>query len=74
MLSVADYASYDLHCFPRAPRPACEARFLYYQQGLLINTSNAAFMVLPFQVLIMIVALLCSNHVDSLYRTARGPF
>ncbi|KAF9965909.1 hypothetical protein BGZ70_003813 [Mortierella alpina] len=68
--SMADYPSYDLHCFPRAPLPACESLFLQYQQNLLSNTSSAAFSLLPLQLLIMIVALLCSNHIDHLYRSA----
>ncbi|KAF9962635.1 hypothetical protein BGZ72_000055 [Mortierella alpina] len=68
--SMADYPSYDLHCFPRAPLPTCESLFLQYQQDLLSNTSSAAFSLLPLQLLIMIVALLCSNHIDHLYRSA----
>ncbi|KAG0064638.1 hypothetical protein BGZ90_002109 [Linnemannia elongata] len=68
--SLSDYPSYDLHCFPRAPLPSCESKFLQYQQDLLSNTSSAAFTLLPIQLLVMLVALLCSNHIDSLYRTA----
>ncbi|KAI8599970.1 hypothetical protein EDD21DRAFT_354975 [Dissophora ornata] len=68
--SSGDYPSYDLHCFPRAPLPSCENLFLQYQQDLLSNTSSAAFFILPVQLLVMIVALLCSNHIDNLYRTA----
>ncbi|KAF9933834.1 hypothetical protein FBU30_004230 [Linnemannia zychae] len=68
--STNDYPSYDLHCFPRAPLPSCESKFLQYQQELLTNTSSAAFSLLPIQLMIMIVALLCSNHIDNLYRSA----
>ncbi|KAG0048961.1 hypothetical protein BGZ83_006171 [Gryganskiella cystojenkinii] len=68
--SLGDYPSYDLHCFPRAPLPSCENLFLQYQQELLSNTSSAAFILLPVQLLVMVVALLCSNHIDRLYRTA----
>ncbi|GJJ72951.1 hypothetical protein EMPS_05309 [Entomortierella parvispora] len=68
--SLGDYPSYDLHCFPRAPLPSCESLFLQYQQDLLTNTSSAAFIMVPVQLLIMMVALLCSNHIDHLYRTA----
>ncbi|KAG9063037.1 hypothetical protein KI688_004637 [Linnemannia hyalina] len=68
--SSGDYPSYDLHCFPRAPLPSCETKFLQYQQDLLSNTSSAAFTLVPIQLLVMLVALLCSNHIDSLYRTA----
>ncbi|KAK3833418.1 MAG: hypothetical protein JOS17DRAFT_77389 [Linnemannia elongata] len=68
--SLSDYPSYDLHCFPRAPLPSCETKFLQYQQDLLSNASSAAFTLLPIQLLVMLVALLCSNHIDGLYRTA----
>ncbi|KAG0308174.1 hypothetical protein BGZ98_008764 [Dissophora globulifera] len=68
--SLGDYPSYDLHCFPRAPLPSCESVFLQFQQDLLSNTSSVAFIVLPVQLLVMIAALLCSNHIDRLYRTA----
>ncbi|KAI1311600.1 hypothetical protein EDD11_003340 [Mortierella claussenii] len=67
--SVGDYPSYDMRCFPRAPLPACEDLFLQYQQDLLSNTSSAAFTIVPIQLLVMIVALLCSNHIDNLYRS-----
>ncbi|KAG0013129.1 hypothetical protein BGZ80_011272 [Entomortierella chlamydospora] len=65
-----DYPSYDLHCFPRASLPPCENLFLTYQQDLLSNTSFSAFSIMALQLVVMIVALLCSNHVDNLYRTA----
>ncbi|KAK3809335.1 MAG: hypothetical protein J3Q66DRAFT_288094 [Benniella sp.] len=68
--SVNDFPSYDLHCFPGAPRPSCDGRFLRYQQNFLSDTSSAAFQLLAVQLLIMIVALLCSNHVDNMFRTA----
>ncbi|KAF9585306.1 hypothetical protein BGW38_002976, partial [Lunasporangiospora selenospora] len=68
--SLGDYPSYDLHCFPRAPLPACESRFLLYQQQLLARISGTAFSILAFQLMVMLVALLCSNHIDRLYRTA----
>lgn len=68
--SVIDYPSYDLHCFPRAPRPPCERHFLHYQQEFLLNTSTVAFLLIPIQLTIMIVALLCSNHIDNLFRSA----
>lgn len=68
--SLGDYPSYDLHCFPRAPVPSCENRLIQYQQDLLSTASSAAFTLLPVQLLIMVVALLCSNHVDRLYRSA----
>ncbi|KAF9170115.1 hypothetical protein BGX20_009408 [Mortierella sp. AD010] len=65
-----DYPSYDLHCFPRASLPFCENLFLTYQQDLLSNTSSSAFSIMVLQLVVMIVALLCSNHIDNLYRTA----
>ncbi|KAG0023598.1 hypothetical protein BGZ82_010690 [Podila clonocystis] len=68
--SLGDYPSYDLHCFPRAPLPACESRFIQYQQDLLSTASSAAFILVPVQLVVMIIALLCSNHVDHLYRSA----
>ncbi|KAF9328285.1 hypothetical protein BG006_008514 [Podila minutissima] len=68
--SLGDYPSYDLHCFPRAPLPACENRFIQYQQDLLSTASSAAFILVPVQLVVMVTALLCSNHVDHLYRSA----
>ncbi|KAF9361020.1 hypothetical protein BGX26_006572 [Mortierella sp. AD094] len=68
--SPGDYPSYDLYCFPRAPLPSCENLFLTYQEDLLSNTSSSAFSIMVLQLLVMIVALLCSNHIDNLYRTA----
>ncbi|KAI7825994.1 Tetraspanin family-domain-containing protein [Gamsiella multidivaricata] len=68
--SLGDYPSYDIRCFPRAPLPSCESVFLQYQQDFLSSTSSAAFIILPLQLLVMIVALLCSNHIDNLYRSA----
>ncbi|KAF9976968.1 hypothetical protein BGZ73_007372 [Actinomortierella ambigua] len=69
--STVDFPSYDLHCFPRAPLPPCEHLFIKHQEDLLANTSASAFTLVGIQLFIILVALMCSNHVDRLFRVAK---
>ncbi|KAF9158171.1 hypothetical protein DFQ26_007924 [Actinomortierella ambigua] len=42
-----------------------------YQEDLLGNTSTSAFTLVAIQLFVILVALMCSNHVDRLFRVAK---
>ncbi|KAF9348480.1 hypothetical protein BGX34_002460 [Mortierella sp. NVP85] len=65
------YGEYDLRCFPMTNLPGCQHKYNLYEDKLLTTCWNASFILVPFQLFVMIAALLCSNHVDGMLRSAR---
>ncbi|KAK3808366.1 MAG: hypothetical protein J3Q66DRAFT_354615 [Benniella sp.] len=65
------YGEYDLRCFPMTHLPGCQHKYNLYEDRLLTTCWNASFILVPFQLFVMIAALLCSNHVDGMLRSAR---
>jgi len=65
------YGEYDLRCFPMTNLPGCQHKYNLYEDRLLTTCWNASFILVPFQLFVMIAALLCSNHVDGMLRSAR---
>jgi len=51
--------------------PGCQFKYREYEREVLSTSWTASFSILPLQLFVMIVALLCSNHVDSMLRSAR---
>ncbi|KAF9360036.1 hypothetical protein BGX26_010686 [Mortierella sp. AD094] len=69
--SATWYGEYDLRCFPMINLPGCEHKYNLYEEKLLTVCWTASFSLVPFQLFVMIVALLCSNHVDPMLRSGR---
>ncbi|KAG0201765.1 hypothetical protein BGX28_005510 [Mortierella sp. GBA30] len=65
------YGEYDLRCFPMINLPGCQHKYNKYEYELLTTCWTIAFSIMPFQLFVMITALLCSNHVDGMLRSAR---
>ncbi|KAG0364619.1 hypothetical protein BGZ54_007332 [Gamsiella multidivaricata] len=65
------YGAYDLRCFPLTNLPGCHHKYSVYEEKLLSTCTTAAFSLVPFQLLVMVAALLCSNHVDGMLRSGR---
>ncbi|KAG0050609.1 hypothetical protein BGZ83_004613 [Gryganskiella cystojenkinii] len=70
-LSASSNGEYDLRCFPMINLPGCQFKYREYERALLSTSWTVAFSIVPFQLFVMIVALLCSNHVDGMLRSGR---
>ena len=60
---IADSAIYSGSCYPRTQLPGCKVKWTTFEQQALRNFSDVAFSILPFHILNIIIALLCSNHI-----------
>ncbi|KAG0296715.1 hypothetical protein BGZ96_008760 [Linnemannia gamsii] len=65
------FAAYDMRCFPVTTLPGCQHKYTLFEKNLLKELWTWSFTVAPVHLFVMIVALLCSNHVNSLLRSAR---
>ncbi|KAK3847216.1 MAG: hypothetical protein J3R72DRAFT_362398 [Linnemannia gamsii] len=65
------YAAYDMRCFPMTTLPGCQHKYSLFEKDLLTTLWTYSFTVAPVHLFVMIVALLCSNHVNALLRSAR---
>lgn len=63
-------ASVSQACYARSILPGCKHAYLEFQRLALTRWYTIVFLVVPAQILIMVAALLCSNHVT--YRFGKG--
>ena len=57
-------------CYARSNLPGCKNRYLKLERHVLTTWFTIAFSLVPAHILIMISALLCSNHIT--YRFGKG--
>ena len=57
-------------CYSRSILPGCKAPYIKYEQRVLERWYTVVFSIVPFHLIIMVAALLCSNHVT--YRFGKG--
>lgn len=57
-------------CYARSVLPGCKGPYLKFERTVLERWYTVIFSVVPAQLLVMITALLCSNHVT--YRFGKG--
>lgn len=60
----ADDATYSKKCYPRTTLPGCKGRWTSFERQSLHDFSTAAFSAIPLHLVNIVVALLCSNHVN----------
>lgn len=60
-----------MRCFPLTNLPGCQFKYREYEREVLSISWTASFSIIPLQLFVMIVALLCSNHIDGMLRSAR---
>ncbi|KAI9232377.1 MAG: Tetraspanin family-domain-containing protein [Podila humilis] len=65
------FGAYDLRCFPMTNLPGCQHKYNQYEYNLLTSCWTYSFSIAPVQLFVMVVALLCSNHVDGMLRSGR---
>ncbi|KAF9196205.1 hypothetical protein BGZ50_001606 [Haplosporangium sp. Z 11] len=70
-LNSNNFGEYDLRCFPMINLPGCVYKYHRFELKLLNMFWTVAFSIVPFHLFVMISALLCSNHVDGMLRSAR---
>ncbi|KAF9977967.1 hypothetical protein BGZ73_004250 [Actinomortierella ambigua] len=64
-------AAYDLRCFPGTVLPGCHSKYNKFENNTLKDFWMASFALVPVELFVMLAALLCSNHVDNMWRSAR---
>lgn len=57
-------------CYARSILPGCKKPFWQYEEKILTRWFTIAFAIVPAHILVMLAALLCSNHVT--YRFGKG--
>ncbi|EIW63764.1 uncharacterized protein TRAVEDRAFT_25217, partial [Trametes versicolor FP-101664 SS1] len=57
-------------CYARSQLPGCKGPYIKFEQDILERWYTVVFAVVPFQIAIMVAALLCSNHIT--YRFGKG--
>ncbi|KIL71224.1 hypothetical protein M378DRAFT_65316 [Amanita muscaria Koide BX008] len=63
-------ATISATCYSRSDLPGCKMAYLLFERSALKKFYSAAFGIVPLQIGVMVVALLCSNHVT--YRFGKG--
>ena len=57
-------------CYARSMLPGCKKPYLTFERLVLTRWYTVAFAIAPFHIAIMVVGLLCSNHIT--YRFGKG--
>lgn len=57
-------------CYARSLLPGCKLRYLTFERNIMRKWYHASLGLAPLHILVMIAALLCSNHVT--YRFGKG--
>ncbi|KAG0230251.1 hypothetical protein BGW41_002566 [Actinomortierella wolfii] len=70
-ISSKSDAAYDLRCFPGTVLPPCRSKYLRFEGNTLNAFWTASFALVPVELFVMLAALLCANHVDGMWRSAR---
>ncbi|WVQ62034.1 uncharacterized protein L199_000168 [Kwoniella botswanensis] len=66
-------ATYSNRCYPRTTLPGCKAKWIKFERENLHDFATAAFSVLGFHFLNIVIALLCSNHVNRTFGKGLTP-
>jgi hypothetical protein len=57
-------------CYPRSILPGCKSKYLKFERRAMQAWYTAAFALVPAQIAMIVIGLLCSNHVT--YRLGKG--
>lgn len=57
-------------CYPRSILPGCKSKYLKFERRAMQAWYTAAFALVPAQIGMIVIGLLCSNHVT--YRLGKG--
>ncbi|KAF5365247.1 hypothetical protein D9758_005486 [Tetrapyrgos nigripes] len=57
-------------CYSRSTLPGCKLPYMDFQRGVLKRFYMSSFLLVPVQIVVMVVGLLCSNHVT--WRFGKG--
>ncbi|KAJ3481786.1 hypothetical protein NLI96_g7427 [Meripilus lineatus] len=57
-------------CYARSVLPGCKGPYIKFERSVLQRWYAVIFSIVPFQILVMLAGLLCSNHVT--YRFGKG--
>ncbi|WRT64298.1 uncharacterized protein IL334_001229 [Kwoniella shivajii] len=66
-------ATYSKKCYPRTTLPGCKSKWIRQERKILHDFSTAAFSVLGFHFVNIVIALLSSNHVNSTFGKGLTP-
>ncbi|WWD17728.1 hypothetical protein CI109_102169 [Kwoniella shandongensis] len=66
-------ATYSKRCYPRTTLPGCKSNWMRFERQKLHEFSTAAFGTIPFHLMNIVLALLCSNHVNRTFGKGMTP-
>jgi hypothetical protein len=69
----SDHAAYFSRCWAESLLPGCQHKFFLFENAFLLTTYTMAFSILPLHVVVMVISILCSNHVDIVFGTRKRP-
>lgn len=69
----SDHAAYFSRCWAHSLLPGCQYKFYVFENTFLLYAYTAAFTVLPCHILVIIVSILCSNHVEHVFGNRKRP-
>ncbi|OZJ06427.1 hypothetical protein BZG36_00460 [Bifiguratus adelaidae] len=62
--TFSDFPERSNKCYPRTLLPGCQFKYQQFQRMLLTDAYIVAFSVVPAHMFVIIVALMCGNHVN----------
>ncbi|WVW82464.1 hypothetical protein I302_104474 [Kwoniella bestiolae CBS 10118] len=66
-------ATYSKRCYPRTTLPGCKSKWIQFERQNLHDFATAAFSVLGFHFFNIVIALLCSSHVNRTFGKGLTP-
>ncbi|CDS06306.1 hypothetical protein LRAMOSA08834 [Lichtheimia ramosa] len=69
----SDHATYYDRCFTESLLPGCSYKFYLFEHDFLVKAWTTTFALVPLHVIVIIISLLCSNHVDHLFGSRSRP-
>ncbi|ORY32236.1 hypothetical protein BCR39DRAFT_446054, partial [Naematelia encephala] len=66
-------ATYSKKCYPRTTLPGCKGKWYRFEVSRLHDFATAAFSTIPCHLLNIVVAILCSNHVNRTFGKGLTP-
>ncbi|KDQ06964.1 hypothetical protein BOTBODRAFT_620652 [Botryobasidium botryosum FD-172 SS1] len=66
-------ATFSTRCYPRTALPGCKAKLSRFERTSLRRFYSAAFAYVPVHILVIFVAVICSNHVNKTFGKGLTP-
>ncbi|KAI8071583.1 hypothetical protein BC940DRAFT_234150, partial [Gongronella butleri] len=69
----SDHAAYFARCWSESLLPGCHHKYYVFEESFLRSTFTIAFAILGVHIVVIILSLLCANHVDQRFGARERP-